>query len=406
MSYIHRDEAQQRRQSLERESRDEILVKVGELEAQKRVLIALQAGEPSKELVNEFKALKASLSQSNTELAQFANTTETLRQKCLISRIRAKATNSSNNEDCSKYAEQSSSASDEVDSNTELFACVQDLDFQINSFNRSREALNQTAVEIENQIEALKDRLARADVKFSHLARDAQHAADTQDQLDSKWLSFSFNSKTYQRSSESTSSQTSSRIAASFGASGGFWSAGASYSRSKSRSESQFQASMNSAETVVSGELLRVTIQRPWFRPSLFKSTQFQIRHDQLAKISPGHLEGEENFINTITQDTYLLPEYATGLLLSRNVNVEFLEISAAQAARAVRTSSSSSFSVSGGFGFWKASVSGGRSSSSSHRTFSAESSSNGLRISIPGAQIIGYYTQVMPKFPPEKKNE
>ena len=271
---------------MERESRDEILVKIGELEAQKRVLIALQAGEPSKQLVAEFKALKESLTQSNTELTQFANITETLRQKCLISRIRAKATNSTENEDCSNYADQSSSASEEVNSNTELFACVQDLDFQINSFNRSREALNQTAAEIENQIEELKGRLARADVKFSHLARDAQHAADTQDQLDSKWLSFSFNSKTYERSSESSHSQTSSRIAASFGASGFFWSARASYSHSKSRSESRFQASMNSAETVVSGELLRVTIQRPWFRPSLFKSTQFQIRVRTLCYFS------------------------------------------------------------------------------------------------------------------------
>ena len=135
-------------------------------------------------------------------------------------------------------------------------------------------------------------------------------------------------------------------------------------------------------------------------------SSGLHFQHDQLAKISPGHVEGEDNFIHIITRDAYLLPEYVTGLLLSRNVNIEFLEISAAQAARAVRTSSSSSFSVSGRFGFWKGGVSGGRRSSTSHRTFSAESSSNGLRISIPGAQIIGYYTHVMPKFPPEKKDQ
>lgn len=263
---------------MERESRDEILVKIGELEAQKRVLLALQAGKPSPQLIEEFKALKRSLTQSNTKLKTFADQTESLRQRCLISRIRAKANESYNDQDCDLYAENSGQARDNIDSNTELFACVEDLDFQINSFERSREALNQTAIQIEEQIDALQQQLATSDVKFSHLARDAQHAADTQDQLDSKWLSFSFNSAKHKSSSFSTHSQRSSRVAASFGASGFFWSVGGSYSHSRSRSESSFRASMNSAKTVVSGELLRVTIQRPWFRPSIFKSTQLQIR--------------------------------------------------------------------------------------------------------------------------------
>ena len=115
-------------------------------------------------------------------------------------------------------------------------------------------------------------------------------------------------------------------------------------------------------------------------------------------------MRGEDKFIKEIAQEdaTYILPEYVTGLLMSRNINVEFLKISAAQSAHAVRTASSSSYSASGGFGFWRASVSGGRSSARTERTFKAESTSDGLRISIPGAQIIGYYTQVIPKFPPE----
>lgn len=183
-----------------------------------------------------------------------------------------------NKEDCGLYAEKSGQARDTVDSNTELFACVEDLDFQINSFERSREALNETATQIEEQINALQQRLATSDVKFSHLARDAQHAADTQDQLDSKWLSFSFNSERYKTSSVSSHSRKTSSIAGSFRAGGFLWSASASYSYSRSRSESRFASNMNSAKTIVSGELLRVTIQRPWFRPSIFKSTQLQIR--------------------------------------------------------------------------------------------------------------------------------
>ena len=263
---------------MERESRDEILVKIGELEAQKTILIALQAGEPTPELVREFTALKASLKNSDSELDRFAANAENLRQQCLISRIQAKASGVNRTNDCADYAQTAESAADTVSANTELFACVSDLDFQINSFAEARDALNATAVQIENQIEALKQRLGTTDIKFSHLARDAQHAADNQDQLDSKWLSFQFNSKKATQSSFSSHSRKSSSVAASFGASGLFWSASASYSHSSSRSESQFEASMNSAETLVAGQLLRVTVQRPWFRPSLFKSKQFQIR--------------------------------------------------------------------------------------------------------------------------------
>ena len=49
-------------------------------------------------------------------------------------------------------------------------------------------------------------------------------------------------------------------------------------------------------------------------------------------------------------------------------------------------------FSVKGGVGLnigWK--------SMTVHRT------ANGMAIEIPGAQIIGYYTQVMPQFPKEQ---
>ena len=274
-----RDKAQQKRQEMEMESRDEILVKIGELEARKKILLALQAEEPSAELRKEFSALEASLDLSNERLSRFANDTEELRQKCLISRIRAKATNGTlETDDCQRYAEATGKAIDTVSDNTELYANVHDIDYQVNSYKLAREALNETAVEIEEEIKVLKQRLAKTDIKFSHLARDAQHAADTQEQLDSKWLSFSFDSKKDTSSSFSTASSRHSRVASSFKARGWFWSASGSVSHSRSSSSSSFSATMNSAQTLVSGQLLRVTVQRPWFRPSLFKSKQFQIK--------------------------------------------------------------------------------------------------------------------------------
>ena len=111
-----------------------------------------------------------------------------------------------------------------------------------------------------------------------------------------------------------------------------------------------------------------------------------------------------QNFINTITNPNtnYLLPEYVTGLLLSRNVQIVFRGISVLQSAQAIQFATSDTLTGSGRFGFWKASVSGSFTNFRPERTFSAVSESDGLSILIPGAQIIGYFTQVMPQFPPD----
>ena len=117
---------------------------------------------------------------------------------------------------------------------------------------------------------------------------------------------------------------------------------------------------------------------------------------DPEHKVSPGPLS-EAKFVSTIVPGSeYLLPQYVTGLLLTRNVEIEFTGVSASYASHAVRVASSSSFS--GGFGFWKASVS--HNSGSYSRQVKSEQTASGLRITIPGAQVIGYFTQVLPVFP------
>ena len=117
---------------------------------------------------------------------------------------------------------------------------------------------------------------------------------------------------------------------------------------------------------------------------------------DKTAKVSPGPKTDENAHINDITSNTYLLPEYVTGLLLSRNVTLDFKVDSASTSARAVSVGHSTS--VSGRYGPWRASFS--YNYGKRERSFRTESTSDGLRITIPGAQVIGYFTQVTPKFP------
>ena len=77
-------------------------------------------------------------------------------------------------------------------------------------------------------------------------------------------------------------------------------------------------------------------------------------------------------------------------------MEVEFSTRDASTSTHAVRVASSGS--ISGGVGFWSAS--GSYSYGRYQRTMQFESTATGLRVSIPGAQIIGYYTQVVPPFP------
>ncbi len=117
---------------------------------------------------------------------------------------------------------------------------------------------------------------------------------------------------------------------------------------------------------------------------------------DEKLAVAPGPMSDEIKFIKDIVDKNYLLPEYVTSFLLARNVQLEFKGITADVAAHAVSVSHRAS--VSGGWGPFRGSFS--YSYGRRERTFSAEASSNGLRITIPGAQVIGYITQVMPKFP------
>lgn len=88
------------------------------------------------------------------------------------------------------------------------------------------------------------------------------------------------------------------------------------------------------------------------------------------------------------------LPQYVSGLLLSRNIEMEF-DVQVDYSTQAIRESSGQ---LLGGFAFWSASLpsSYGRF----QRVASTESSDTGIRILIPGVQLIGYYTQIISRFP------
>lgn len=102
----------------------------------------------------------------------------------------------------------------------------------------------------------------------------------------------------------------------------------------------------------------------------------------------------ESDFVKVANK--YQLPEYTTAFLLAKDVRLIFRGIDASTSSLALKESALSQFG--GSYGPFSA------ASSFSHGHVSSDlevsSQSDGLHIDIPGAQIVGFYTSVLPRFP------
>ena len=114
--------------------------------------------------------------------------------------------------------------------------------------------------------------------------------------------------------------------------------------------------------------------------------------------MSPGPLteSGLQAAIGGLNSNRYLLPEYVTSFLLARNVKLEFFGIDSNTVSHGMQALSGVSFSASFGFFDLKAAV----DDQGKKQHVTIDKTTTGISLTIPGAQIIGYYTNVLPKFP------
>ena len=114
--------------------------------------------------------------------------------------------------------------------------------------------------------------------------------------------------------------------------------------------------------------------------------------------VSPGPKDERtfRDYVAGSKDDRYLLPEYVTSFLLARNVKLQFSGVDAKSASHLTQlmvgvslTASYNMFSLSASVGVNKM-----------KQTATADRTANGIILNIPGAQVIGYYTTVLPKFP------
>ena len=120
----------------------------------------------------------------------------------------------------------------------------------------------------------------------------------------------------------------------------------------------------------------------------------FTFQDKGVNPVSPGPMKDEKSYVNEAIN--YQLPEYTTAFLLAKDISMRFRGVDSDTASHAIQESALAQ--LSGSYGPFRAKSSLGYGHKSSNLKVSSQA--DRLQIDIPGAQIIGYYTSVLPKFP------
>ena len=256
-------------------SRDQILTRIGNLLSKKQMLEALRnATHTTPELLAAFEILTTNVSASNELLSNLSQRVENLRQHCYSSRLNKTGITDIKSDvttpECVAYEDSLFEVKSAILNHAELYACHQDVDYQINQTRSSYEKLIE---QIDAEISSLQLTLEHSAAKLASLARQVGEESQSSD---SHWLAFQFDSKT--TSFDGVAIQQFASTAANYGANAALWSVKSSLAAGTNGSEARLRRAMNRARVKVKGELLRVTVNRPWFRPSLFENMDLMFR--------------------------------------------------------------------------------------------------------------------------------
>ena len=143
--------------------------------------------------------------------------------------------------------------------------------FALNSGNGSNSFLQSRVSTLRHELAELEDELKRTEPYLGPVIGDTQDLNqlrnETEQNLDDEWLQFQYNSESESTSSSRDSSSLNVATGLSVGVPG--MSFGLGFNMGKGDTDLKMAISKTSVK--ISGELLRVTIKRPWFKPSIFE---------------------------------------------------------------------------------------------------------------------------------------
>jgi hypothetical protein len=159
---------------------------------------------------------------------------------------------------------------------------------------------------------------------------------------------------------------------------GGLWSASASGSSKTENSH------MDAQNLTLSARIGVVRILRPWLHEFLFRMSGWSMKGKDQNGISNGALKGNENG---------LLPLLPTAFVVARDITIT------ADFSSEDKTHAESEWKAGGSVGWGPFSVSGNYAHSEKHDTF--QSTFSGGTLTVPGIQIIGWISEIVPASPP-----
>ena len=350
---------------------DQIMLRLGMLDAQLRVLTSV---ENHKCAASEAQgSANKNYEDDQNALGTFSDGMMGDRCKCITTEDKAA---------CDKYSENLAVLTTNITNSGMKYLILETL----KAVQQNPEGIAAMKEGIQDRITILREDLTKTGHGIPQLAT----VATEKPTYDDNWLYFSYDSK----HSESITAHESSHTSFSGGARLGWGWFGGSGSFSYSKQTRNDFSSFKNTQVKVSGQILRVAIQMPWFRPEMFRNVKLYTPNYQ---VSPGPFDTDRKFV-TAAQDrnNYHIPHYLTGLVLARNLNLEFSGMDRQSSYKFVATS----LSTRSKFGWGPFSVSHSYNRNTQSSRFEATSTETGIRVKVPGVQLIGYYTQVTPKFP------
>jgi hypothetical protein len=166
----------------------------------------------------------------------------------------------------------------------------------------------------------------------------------------------------------------------------GFWRAGGSFNRTENRENANFQTNGLSVEF----QYCAVDIRRPWLDTSLLNLPNWFLVGDYKKHcISNGKMAQE---VPQGGVEPAFLPSVVTSLVLIKDLKIAWTDW------KSQWSSFNSSTSGSANVGFGPFSVRGHYSKGNTQRSFSSDDS--GEALTIPGIQLVGYVSQILPPSP------
>ena len=353
---------------------DQIIVILGKLKAQIHILEAIESSSC------DVSHIKVKADKAYTDAADRLE-----QQADRIMRLRCRCIQGNDHDACEEYAETLSQLSFNISTVGEQKLILDN----IVAAQGSPQNIGPLKAQINAEISLLQEDLARTGHRLPSLV---PYATDSPVPAEN-WLQFSYNSryshelKTHEASQTRTSVTKTLKIG---------W-IKISHTKTTYKETEENFSSFKDTEVLVSGEIMRVSIQMPWFRPELFRNSKLYTPN---YKVSPGPSSTDRDFVQRVQDpvQNYVIPHYVTGLLLARKVVLEFNGMSKQEQYRFVAKSTVTSFGL--GWGFFSLNVGIGKNKGKA--AFESSVTESGLKVSIPGVQLIGYYTEVTPEFPIE----